>query len=49
MSREELEEKGWRWKSQWLNEDNYEKGDVWKDDGQGVFLKVSEGKIKLTT
>ena len=49
MNREELEEKGWRWKSQQLNEDKYEKGDFWKDDGQGALLTVLEGKITLIT
>ena len=49
MTREELEEKGWRWMSQWLNEDKYKKGDVWKDDGQGAFLTVLNGKVTITT
>jgi len=49
MSKEELEERGWTFKLQWLNQDKYEKGDFWKDDGQGAVLIVEEGKIILTT
>jgi len=49
MSKEELEEKGWRWNFNFEDEEKYEKGDVWKDDGQGAFLTVLKGKIIITT
>ena len=40
MSKEELEESGWVFQYDILNEQKFEKGDVWKDDGQGAFLRI---------
>ena len=49
MSKEELEESGWVFKYDILNEQKFEKGDVWKDDGQGAFLNIKDGKITIIT
>ena len=49
MSKEELEESGWVFKYDILNEQKFEKGDVWKDDGQGAFLDIKDGKITIIT
>ncbi len=49
MSREEIEESGWVFQYDILNEQKFEKGDVWKDDGQGAFLNIKDGKITIIT
>lgn len=48
----ELEERGWIYKySHKPGVENYEKGNVWKDNGMGAFLKVDnkEGVIEIIT
>ena len=49
MSKEELKERGWEFKYDILNEQKFQKGDTWKDDGQGAFLNIKDGKITITT
>ena len=49
MSKEELKERGWEFKYDILNEQKFQKGDIWKDDGQGAFLNIKDGKITITT
>ena len=34
---EDFEQKGWKFSSEFDNEMKFEKGDIWKDDGQGAF------------
>jgi hypothetical protein len=45
----ELKERGWEFKYDILNEQKFQKGDIWKDDGQGAFLNIKDGKITITT
>lgn len=46
MEKEDFEQKGWQFKFEFGNEMNFEKGDVWKDDGQGAFLSIKTKKIE---
>ena len=47
MNREELEEKGWEFSRDDGVMTVFKKGDIWKGDGQGAWLQVREGKIKI--
>ena len=49
MNREELEEKGWEFSRDDGVMTVFKKGDIWKGDGQGAWLQVREGKIKIET
>lgn len=51
MEKEILLKQGWLFKFEWNNVLKFEKGDVWKDDGQGAFLEVDviNKTIKITT
>ena len=40
MKKEDFEQRGWKFGYEFDNEMNFEKGDIWKDDGQGAFLYV---------
>jgi hypothetical protein len=49
MKREDFEQRGWEFSFEFDGEMKFEKGDTWKDDGQGAFLKVKGNKIVITT
>jgi hypothetical protein len=49
MSKEEIEERGWEFKYDIHNEQKFQKGDIWKDNGQGAFLSVTNGRIIITS
>ena len=44
MKKEDFEQNGWKFSYEFDNEMKFEKGDVWKDDGQGAFLCVKTKK-----
>jgi hypothetical protein len=46
MKREDFEQKGWKFSSEFDNEMRFGKGDVWKDDGQGAFLYIKTKKTE---
>ena len=46
MKKEDFEQKGWKFSSEFDNEMRFEKGDIWKDDGQGAFLYVKTKKTE---
>ncbi len=46
MKKEDFEQKGWKFSFEFDNEMEFEKGDVWKDDGQGAFLYVKTKKTE---
>ena len=46
MKKEDFEQKGWKFSFEFDNEMKFEKGDVWKDDGQGAFLYVKTKKTE---
>ena len=51
INKEDIEKRGWIFKYEYNGWWNFEKGDVWKDDGQGAFLSVGENNkilIKVT-
>ena len=41
--------RGWKFSYEFNNEMKFEKGDVWKDDGQGASLHVKNNIVKLIT
>jgi hypothetical protein len=49
MKKEEFEQRGWKFSFEFENEMKFEKGDVWKDDGQGAFLRVKNNIVNLIT
>jgi len=49
MKKEDFEQRGWKFQYELSNEMLFEKGDVWKDDGQGAFLYVKNNIVKLIT
>lgn len=49
MKREDFEQRGWKFSYEFNNEMKFEKGDVWKDDGQGAFLHVKNNIVNLIT
>ena len=49
MSKEEFERVGWVFKSEYLGEQKFTRGDIWKDNGQGAFLSVTNGRIIITS
>jgi hypothetical protein len=55
MKKEDFEQRGWKFSYEFVcsillsgfeNEMKFEKGDVWKDDGQGAFLYVKTKKTE---
>ena len=49
MNKENFEQRGWKFSYEFENEMKFEKGDVWKDNGQGAFLRVKNNIVKLIT
>ena len=49
MKKEDFTDRGWKLVSEFNNEMKFEKGNIWKDDGQGAFLTVKYNTIKLIT
>ena len=50
MKQEEFEQRGWKLSYELPIGMKFEKGDVWKDNGQGAFLYVNNNNIvKLIT
>lgn len=49
MKKEDFVQKGWKFSYKFDNEMKFEKGDVWKDDGQGAFLYVKKNILKIIT
>ena len=49
MGKEDFEERGWNFKFEFEGEMKFEKGDFWKDDGQGAILYVKNNIIKIIT
>lgn len=49
MKREDFEQRGWKFSFEFDNEMKFEKGDIWKDDGQGAFLLVKNNLVKIIT
>ena len=47
--KEDFEQRGWKFSYEFNNEMKFEKGDVWKDDGQGASLHVKNNIVKLIT
>jgi hypothetical protein len=47
MKKEDFEQRGWKFSFEFDNEMKFEKGDVWKDDGQGAFLYVKTKKNRI--
>lgn len=51
ITKEVLEYRDWKFKSEFNNIIKFEKGDVWKDDGMGAFLSldIKNQNIIITT
>ena len=49
MKKEDFEQRGWKFINEFNNEMRFQKGDVWKDDGQGAFLHVTNNTVELIT
>jgi len=49
MKKEDFEQRGWKFSYAFDNEMKFEKGDTWKDDGQGATLYITKNVIKIIT
>jgi hypothetical protein len=49
MIKEDFEKRCWKFIFEFNNEIKFEKGDVWKDDGQGAYLTVMNNHVIITT